>query len=94
MTHATQSQPDVGALTRAGFWSLAYMAVFPMGICYLTWFAALRRLSPFVASTSMLLVPIVGITSAALLLGEAIGWRELLAMMLTLSGVALALRRP
>lgn len=85
--------PDVGGLTRAGFLSLAYMAAFPMGVCYLTWFAALRRLSPFVASTSMLLVPIVGTASAALLLGEPVGSRELLAVLLTLSGVALALRR-
>lgn len=64
----------------------------PDGVCYLIWFAALRRLSPFVASTAMLLVPIVGITSAAVLLGEAIGSGEVVAMMLALGGVAMVLR--
>jgi drug/metabolite transporter (DMT)-like permease len=41
----------------------------------------------------MLLVPIIGIVAAALVLGEPLGWKEAVAMALTLSGVALALRR-
>ena len=72
--------------------AMAYMAILPMGICYLTWFEALRRLPPAVASTSMLLVPLTGILSASLMLGEPLGIREVLAMTLTLSGVVLALR--
>ena len=39
-------RPNVAALDAAGFWAMVYMAVFPMGICYLTWFTALRRLRP------------------------------------------------
>jgi drug/metabolite transporter (DMT)-like permease len=35
----------------------------------------------------------MGIVAAALALGEPLGWRETAAMALTLSGVALALRR-
>ena len=86
-------QPDVGALTATGFFCFAYMTVVSMGVCYVMWFAALRRLSPGLASTSMLLVPLIGVTSAALLLGEPFGLREGLAMALTLGGVMLALRR-
>jgi len=73
--------------------ALTYMATFAMGICYLTWFAALRRLSPAVASTGMLLVPLTGTLSASLALGEPLGAREVLAMALTLGGVVLALKR-
>lgn len=65
----------------------------PMVVCYLAWFATLRRLPSDVASLGMLLVPIMGIVAAALALGEPLGAREFAAMALTLSGVALALRR-
>lgn len=36
-------QPDVLALSRQGLCGLAYMAIGPMALCYLTWFAALKR---------------------------------------------------
>jgi drug/metabolite transporter (DMT)-like permease len=65
-----------------------------MGICYLGWFAAIKRLSPAMASTAMLLVPLLGVISAAPILGERLGARERLALALTLGGVALAVRNP
>jgi drug/metabolite transporter (DMT)-like permease len=86
-------RPDIAALTPASAWAMGYMVIFPMAICYLTWFAALRRLPPPAASTSMLLVPLTGIVSASLLLGEPLGMREVLAMVLTLGGVVLALQK-
>ena len=39
-----------------------------------------------------LLTPVVGVLGAALLLGEAFGWREAAALALTVSGVLLAIR--
>jgi drug/metabolite transporter (DMT)-like permease len=87
-------KPDFFALNASGFTAMSFMVIFPMGICYLTWFEALRRLPPAVASTSILLVPLIGIVSAALFLAEPLGLRELLAMVLTLGGVVLALRKP
>jgi drug/metabolite transporter (DMT)-like permease len=85
--------PNIHALSPIPLAVLVYMTIFPMGICYLTWFAALRRLSPAAASTGMLLVPLLGVVFAALLLGEALGSREILAVGLTLGGVTLALQR-
>ena len=46
------------------------------------------------ASTGMLLVPLVGVLSAAPIVGEPIGMREIMALMLTLGGVFLAVRKP
>jgi drug/metabolite transporter (DMT)-like permease len=66
----------------------------PMGLCYLGWFAAARRLSPATAATGMLLVPLVGVLSAAPIVGEPLGLRTMLALALTLSGVVLAVRAP
>ena len=87
-------KPDLSALSPVGWASMAYMTTVPMGICYLGWFAAIKRLPPAMASTAMLLVPLVGVISAAPILGERLGARERLALALTLGGVALAVRNP
>jgi drug/metabolite transporter (DMT)-like permease len=86
-------RPNFAALTPTAFGTFCYMAIFPMGVCYLTWFAALRRLPPAAASTGMLLVPLLGSILAAVLLGEPFGPRQILAMALTLGGVTLALQK-
>lgn len=87
-------QPDIPALSGAGVFGLVYMAIGPMAVCYLTWFAALQRLPTSTAATGMLLVPIVGALSAVPLLGDALGLRELAAIALTLGGVGLVLHQP
>jgi drug/metabolite transporter (DMT)-like permease len=86
-------QPELSALSPAGWALMAYMAAVPMGICYLSWFAALRSLPPSTASIGTLLVPVIGIVTAAFILDEPFGAKELLALVLTLGGVALALRK-
>jgi drug/metabolite transporter (DMT)-like permease len=86
-------RPDYGALTAGGLTCQIYMTVVPMGICYLTWFETLRRLPPASATTGMLLVPLIGVISAALILGEPLGLREVVAMALVLGGVTLALQK-
>lgn len=84
--------PDPHALSSKGLAVMVYMTLVPMGLCYVTWFAALRRLPPALASIATLLTPVVGVLAAAISLGEALGMREVLAMSLTCAGVALALR--
>lgn len=86
-------RPDLAALSPAGWAVLVYMTLIPMGVCYLMWFESLRRLPAPVASMGTLLVPIIGAISASLMLGEPLGWREAIAIALTLSGVILALRK-
>lgn len=86
--------PDLEALSAVGWASLIYMAVVPMGVCYLGWFEAARRLPGPVASTGMLMVPVIGVLSAAPIIGERLGLREVAALSLTLAGVGLALWRP
>lgn len=87
-------RPNLGALTHTSSAALIYMTLFPMGLCYLTWFAALRRIPPSTAAMGTLAVPVLGIIAATLILGESLGIREVLSMVLTLSGVFLALQRP
>ncbi|MCA1392680.1 EamA family transporter [Bradyrhizobium sp. IC3123] len=86
-------RPDVTAITPLGLGCFVYMTLVPMGLCYVTWFETLRRLPPTTASTGMLIVPVIGVVSAAIILGEPLGYREWTAMALTLGGVTLALQR-
>ena len=86
-------RPNYSAITPQGVACFAYMTLVPMGLCYLTWFETLRRLPPSSASTGMLLVPLIGVISAALFLGEPLGIREVVAMVLVLGGVTLALQK-
>lgn len=82
----------IAPLSPLGWTLQLYMTLVPMGLAYVTWFAALRLLSPATASLGTLLVPPIGIVAAGLTLGEPLGWRVIAALALTLSGVALALR--
>lgn len=85
-------RPDFAGLPLLDWALLAYGGVFALGLCYLAWFGALRRLPASLASLGTLITPMVGVASAALFLGEPFGWREGAALALTLSGVALAVR--
>lgn len=86
-------QPRLAALTPTGWALMAYVTAVPMALCYLTWFAALRRLPPATASIATLATPVIGVLAAAAALGEPLTAKELLAMGLTIGGLALVLRR-
>lgn len=83
--------PDITKISSVGWSVFIYMILVPMGICYIAWFYALKKLPPTTASISTLLTPIVGVLAGAAMLGETIGINELIALALTLSGVACAL---
>ena len=85
--------PDFSRVTATGWEVLIYMTLVPMGVCYLSWFATLRRLPPATAATGMLIVPVLGVIAGAVMLGEPLGLREVAAMVLTLGGVVLALQK-
>ena len=84
--------PQFGALSALGWASMVYMTVIQFCLCYVCWFAALARLPAATASIGTLLVPVVGVLSAAAMLHEPIGLRELIALIVALGGVAVALR--
>lgn len=85
-------RPDWGAVSTRGWVSMAYMAALPLCLCYLAWFAALRRLPAGLATQGTLLAPVVSVVGAAIFLGEPFGLREVAALALVLGGVVLAVR--
>jgi probable blue pigment (indigoidine) exporter len=84
--------PQFGALSALGWASMIYMTLIQFCLCYVCWFAALARLPAATASIGTLLVPVVGVLSAAAMLHEPLGLRELIALVVALGGVAVALR--
>jgi drug/metabolite transporter (DMT)-like permease len=80
------------AISASHWLGLAYVATFPLFLGYVTWFGALRLLPASTAATGALLAPVIGVFAAAAALGEPLGLRQGAAMLLTLSGVALAAR--
>jgi drug/metabolite transporter (DMT)-like permease len=83
---------DPTGVSGGGWLLLLYGGLGPLALCYLAWFAALRRLPAAAAAAGTLLTPVVGVVSAALALGEPLGLREVLALGLTVAGVVLAVR--
>ena len=85
----TERQPT--HMPSATSWAaMAYMAYIPLALCYLTWFAALRRLPASIATLGMLLAPAIGVFGAAATLGEPIGPHQLGGLALTGTGILLA----
>ena len=84
--------PQLAALSSIGWASMIYMTLIQFCLCYVCWFAALARLPAATASIGTLLVPVVGVLAAAAMLHEPLGLRELAALVITLGGVAVALR--
>lgn len=83
---------DLSHVSAMGWVALAYVMVIALCLSYVTWFRALRVLPASNAAVGTLMVPVVGVLSSALVLGEPLGARQLLALGMTLTGVALASR--
>lgn len=84
--------PHRHRLTPLGFAAFGYIATMPLTIAYLTWFRALRLVPASLAATTVLISPTIGVISSALLLGDPLGPRQLVALVMTLTGVGLAAR--
>jgi drug/metabolite transporter (DMT)-like permease len=80
------------ALTSLGWSLLAYMAVIVFCVTYLCWFGALRLLPASVAAIGTMAVPVIGVIGSAIVLHEPLGFVQIVALLLTLAGVALATR--
>ena len=71
---------------------LAYHVLFPVVFCYAAWSVLVQRLPAAVAAVATLLIPVVGVLSAALLLGDSLPPYKLAALVLVLSAIVFALR--
>lgn len=73
-------------------WTLAYHIVFPMAFCYVAWVTLVGRLPATVAAIATLLIPVVGVGSAVVLLGDPPTWQKAVALVLVLASVVLTMQ--
>jgi drug/metabolite transporter (DMT)-like permease len=89
---AAFERPDWGKVTALGWLGCLFSATLPYTVAYLAWFGALRRLPASTAAIGVLLAPVVGVFSSAALLGDPLGARQMVALAMTVGGIALAAR--
>ena len=75
-----------------GWAAVAYIFVVAMLLAQWAWFGAVHALSATIAGIGSLMVPVVGVISSALWLGEEVGLPEILALALIGTSVLLAMR--
>ncbi len=68
---------------------LIYSAVFAIVVGYLVWFTAVKIVGPAKASVFNNMTPIVAFGAAFVLLGEPVGWLQLLGGAVVISGVVI-----
>jgi drug/metabolite transporter (DMT)-like permease len=71
--------------------ALAYNIVIAFIICYWAWFKIVEGASVTASSLGTLAIPVVGVFSSVLVLGERPDWREYLALLLVLAAIATVL---
>jgi drug/metabolite transporter (DMT)-like permease len=85
---------DFAALDARTWLVLLYILLLPMIVAQWTWFRILALLPAGLAAISTLAIPVVGVLSSALALGEPVGAPELGALLLVVSALALVLLPP
>lgn len=86
-----QWAPDIAPVTAA---AIAYAVSIPMVYCIWAFMHTVRILPAPIAAIGTLAIPVVGVFSSALLLGEPVGLRELLSLGLICSALAVVLVLP
>ncbi len=71
--------------------SIAYNAVGVFGFAHAAWFYLARTMPPVASSISVMLIPVLGVFSGALLLGEPLHWQDWTAVVLMVAAIGLVL---
>ncbi len=80
-------------ITWLGWGCLLYVGVIAQAVAYLAWFQALKRLPASTATIGSLLAPVIGVLGSGVILGEPLGIRHAVALVLVLAGMLLATRK-
>ena len=86
--------PDLTQLSGNALIALAYLFALPMIYCQWAYFRVVQLFPAAIAAIGTLAVPIVGVYSSALILGEKVGWQEFTAMALICIALACVLVLP
>jgi len=71
--------------------AIAYGGLVTFALSYVAWFRVARKLSPVASGLSIMLVPVIGLVSGALMLGETIALPDIIALGFILLAMGLVL---
>ncbi|MBS0430442.1 MAG: EamA family transporter [Proteobacteria bacterium] len=71
--------------------AIVYNAVLIFGFAHAAWFALARELPPIASTLSVMLIPVLGVFSGALWLGEVLHWQDWAAVALMVVAIAAVL---
>jgi drug/metabolite transporter (DMT)-like permease len=80
------------ALPAIGWVALAYTAFISMGMCYLLWFAGVRRLKASTAAVATLLTPIIGVAASSVVLKDPLTLAQAISLCLVVVGIVLVIK--
>jgi drug/metabolite transporter (DMT)-like permease len=92
MAWVLEPRVALGDITWLGWGCILYVGVIAQAGAYLAWFRALKRLAASTATIGSLLAPVIGVVGSGIILGEPLGLRHLVALVLVLAGMLLATR--
>lgn len=69
-------------------WAIGYNAVIIFGYAHAAWFFLARTLPPVASSISVMFIPVLGVFSGALWLGEVLHWQDWAAVALMVVAIA------
>ena len=75
---------------KAGY-ALAYSTLVAFVLCHWVWFKIAGHAPASVSALGTLMIPVVGVSSGMLILGETPGWQEYVALVLVISALATVL---
>lgn len=86
--------PDLTRLSTNAILALVYVFALPMVFCQWAFFKVVSIFPASIASMGTLAVPVVGVYSSAVILGEPVGWREMVALLLICAALVSVLVLP
>ncbi len=84
--------PDVSAIGWPALLGLGYAIFVAMVFCHTAYFKLVSLLPAHVAAMGVMAVPVVGVVTSAWILGERVGWPELLALAFVVIQMVLLMR--
>jgi drug/metabolite transporter (DMT)-like permease len=75
-------------MTTTTVWAIVYNGVLIFGFAHATWFFLARSLPPVASTLSVMMIPVLGVFSGAVWLGERLFWQDWVAVALMVVSIA------
>jgi drug/metabolite transporter (DMT)-like permease len=93
-TFVFEGWPQLWPLSGKAMLAILYVGLFGVGLAHFLWWSIIGRLPTITASLGSLLVPVIGVTASAFLLGERLTLPDIVGFVLIFAAAACVLLQP